>query len=1052
MADTDERFSSVSGLPETADPALYDDAPSAGSGATSNNTSTQSSSLRPSKQSSTQTQVNVNQHHRPRTPSAPPSAMSSPVQSRDTSPARQPSTSSASSSSSSRPPLSSSTSQPHAQPAMAGPARKVARSRKNSHTNDVSPHRGATSTSLTGTGTTPSAAAIQRALASASTPQLQPPAAADASRVQRPAKSNSAAVSGDSTPHWPVSPRIKSPPPSANTHSRRNSLRGQPAPSQLPPRRPDGPVATQSAPNIVVESTDSPPQSRHGRNETQPAESEDPETMSRRGTLRGQGGSAPSLETVQEASLPATPGFDLLSVQSANAPSKQISSDETVVAIPTEAAKAQEAKARESGSESGSNNKSEDRGRSTDQKKTTHTPRPAGLPSRNSFTGLVPGKSRSVTEPSKNMTVETETVRSVPQGVIGQPQGGAVQGRGEPSGTLRLKPSNETIRPKKEKRKTVRKAPSITSGTGRYSLARNPNSHHNHPIQPDGRPEFGHAADSSMQSMQSARSVGQASPGTSTQCSQSPPSVRSHSSYSKYMYNMNTNDSPRKASSKADIFEAKVASAVDEADSSDSDETFVYESNPPDTHPRPSRHHSRTPSATSMASIVDHPRGGLRAIPGVVEGHRSVAGKRSMKFANNPYNNSNADEDGNDRYDGTVRGNHSRSSGSHSGFHHHIGRFGRNSNISNHLEDGSKSQHSKTRSVSGYTSRHGSQPGSPKFPAHSSRPSGHSHRKMGELSAYDMDGEGADDERTPLMGTVQRPRHRAMRSQASSNLRPYERYESRRRGCLRRFAGCFVLTIMVLLLAFGAVGFLFATTKPLYRVQVKEIQNVLASEQEIMLDLLVEAVNPNIVAVSIEDMDVNIFAKSKHVGSEKFWRENPDGGSLGPIIKPVAPRRSASAQSRKHEKRDDDPADPIEDPEGDSQTMLLGRIFHFDSPLNFDGDPLKRRPHYSIGELRLQKPGNKTEAGGTERWERVIQYPFELIVRGVLKYQLPLSSSTHTAPIGAVVAVHPEKGIQADGTMSVTQVWQAKPGDEEAGDWDEWEGEWEHVELPPRSS
>ncbi|KAL2677532.1 putative phospholipid metabolism enzyme regulator [Phyllosticta citricarpa] len=970
MADTDERFSSVTGLPETADPALYDDAPSAGAGATSNNTTTQSSSLRPNKHSSTQTQVNVNQH-RPRTPSAPPSAMSSPVQSRDTSPARQPSTSSVSSSS--RPPLSTSTSQPHAhQPAMAGPARKVAsRSRKNSHTNDVSPHRGATSTSLSGTGTTPSAAAIQRALASASTPQLQPPAAADASRVQRPAKSNSAGASGDSTPHWPVSPRIKSPPPSANTHSRRNSLRGQPAPSQLPPRRPDGPVATQSAPNIVVESTDSPPQSRHGRNETQPSEPEDPETMSRRGTLRGQGGSAPSLETVQEASLPATPGFDLLNIQSANAPSKQISSDETVVAVPTEAAKAQEAKARESGSESGSNNKSEDRGRSTDQKKTTHTPRPAGLPSRNSFTGLVPGKSRSVTEPSKNMTVETETVRSVPQGVIGQPQGGAVQGRGEPSGTLRLKPSNETIRPKKEKRKTVRKAPSITSGT---------------------------------------------------------------------------------ASSKADIFEAKVASAVDEADSSDSDETFVYESNPPDTHPRPSRHHSRTPSATSMASIVDHPRGGLRAIPGVVEGHRSVAGKRSMKFANNPYNNSNADDDGNDRYDGTIRGNHSRSSGSHSGFHHHIGRFGRNSNISNHLDDGSKSQHSRNRSVSGYTSRHGSQPGSPKFAGHSSRPSGHSHRKMGELSAYDMDGEGADDERTPLMGTVQRPRHRAMRSRASSNLRPYERYESRRRGCLRRFAGCFVLTIMVLLLAFGAVGFLFATTKPLYRVQVKEIQNVLASEQEIMLDLLVEAINPNIVAVSVEDMDVNIFAKSKHVGSEKFWREHPDGGSLGPIINPVAPRRSASAQSRKHDKRDDDPADPIEDPEGDSQTMLLGRIFHFDSPLNFDGDPLKRRPHYSIGELRLQKPGNKTEAGGTERWERVIQYPFELIVRGVLKYQLPLSSSTHTAPIGAVVAVHPEKGIQADGTMSVTQVWHARPGDEEEGDWDDWEGDWEHIELPPSSS
>ncbi|EOD48557.1 Vacuolar segregation protein 7 [Neofusicoccum parvum] len=247
---------------------------------------------------------------------------------------------------------------------------------------------------------------------------------------------------------------------------------------------------------------------------------------------------------------------------------------------------------------------------------------------------------------------------------------------------------------------------------------------------------------------------------------------------------------------------------------------------------------------------------------------------------------------------------------------------------------------------------------------------------------------------------------------------------------------------MVLLLAFGAVGFLFATTKPLYRVQVVEIQNVLASEQEIMLDLLVEAINPNIVAVTIAEMDVNIFAKSKHVGSERYWQDQPESDFLGPVIEdrltPLGRRRrqisSPEDVDPSFHSLDDDPHDPIEDPEGDSQTMLLGRIFHFDSPLNFDGDPLKRRPHYSIGELRLQKPGNKTEAGGTERWERVIQYPFELIVRGILRYQLPLSSSTHTAPIGASVAVHPEKGINEEGAMWIEQVRRKHvydPGEEE---------------------
>ena len=72
--------------------------------------------------------------------------------------------------------------------------------------------------------------------------------------------------------------------------------------------------------------------------------------------------------------------------------------------------------------------------------------------------------------------------------------------------------------------------------------------------------------------------------------------------------------------------------------------------------------------------------------------------------------------------------------------------------------------------------------------------------------------------------------------------------------------------------------------------------------------------------------------------------------------------------------------------------------------------------------MRLQRPGNKTEEGGTERWENVIQHPFELIVRGILKYQLPLSSRTMTASIGASVIVHPEEGIDGKGAMKVERV------------------------------
>ena len=124
-------------------------------------------------------------------------------------------------------------------------------------------------------------------------------------------------------------------------------------------------------------------------------------------------------------------------------------------------------KAVESGSDSGPN-KAENRGRSKEHLNTS-AQRPKAIPAKSSFSSLVAIKPRSAAETtSKNMTVETETVTSIPQAAIGGPQGERVaQGRGDPSGSLRLKPSNETIRPKKDRKKTMRKAPSISAGTGR---------------------------------------------------------------------------------------------------------------------------------------------------------------------------------------------------------------------------------------------------------------------------------------------------------------------------------------------------------------------------------------------------------------------------------------------------------------------------------------------------------------------------------------------------------------------------------------------------------
>lgn len=170
------------------------------------------------------------------------------------------------------------------------------------------------------------------------------------------------------------------------------------------------------------------------------------------------GASGSTLETVQEISLPNTPGPGLDGILERinngklgdensvdNAYNKNIQSKNGAGTN------------NESGSESG--------GKSEKLKSTSQVPIAStrlGAPAVKTYntSGAVGvGRGKSIAEGiAKNMTVETETVSSVPQ----VPVGGIVTG----NGSIRAKPSSETIRPKKEKKKSSRKAPSVHAGTG----------------------------------------------------------------------------------------------------------------------------------------------------------------------------------------------------------------------------------------------------------------------------------------------------------------------------------------------------------------------------------------------------------------------------------------------------------------------------------------------------------------------------------------------------------------------------------------------------------
>ena len=276
-------------------------------------------------------------------------------------------------------------------------------------------------------------------------------------------------------------------------------------------------------------------------------------------------------------------------------------------------------------------------------------------------------------------------------------------------------------------------------------------------------------------------------------------------------------------------------------------------------------------------------------------------------------------------------------------------------------------------------------------------------------------------------------------------------YSNRQRSRCGRLGGCMFGFAVFVAVVLSAVAFLVMSNRPMYDLKIEKVQNVLASEQEIMLDLLVGAVNPNALGISVSDMDVNIFAKSKHVGRSGDFSDNKPTDMTSSISLPSTRRKRSqppSPASKLHywyphneppppspTNGHDHGTDPDDSLEGDSQTMLLGRIFHFDQSLTFEGSPIKRHPHFSVGELRLAHPGNKTEAGGSHRWEEVLKHPFELIIRGVLRYQLPVSNRVLNAAVAASVLVHPEDGVDDEGNMRLEQP--DRPDDWEWVDWDE---------------
>ena len=103
------------------------------------------------------------------------------------------------------------------------------------------------------------------------------------------------------------------------------------------------------------------------------------------------------------------------------------------------------------------------------------------------------------------------------------------------------------------------------------------------------------------------------------------------------------------------------------------------------------------------------------------------------------------------------------------------------------------------------------------------------------------------------------------------------------------------------------------------------------------------------------------------------------------------------------------------------ETVLLGTVTNLESPMTFAGGFFTREFTSQNGEIKLLRPGrnltslefdknrNESEPDNSDKWEIIAKNPFDLIVRGILKYNLPMSKVTKSVVVSKVGYIDPNQ-------------------------------------------
>lgn len=239
---------------------------------------------------------------------------------------------------------------------------------------------------------------------------------------------------------------------------------------------------------------------------------------------------------------------------------------------------------------------------------------------------------------------------------------------------------------------------------------------------------------------------------------------------------------------------------------------------------------------------------------------------------------------------------------------------------------------------------------------------------------------------------------------------------------------CYSISLVIMLLFIGFIsGFILATNKELQNMKVIDVNNILISQEELVFDMIVSSFNPGLLPISIETVQLDIFAKTQYLTIDEYEYEAHYKDKVGASY----------------------------------ETVLLGSIGTLEIPLFFEGGFLNRKRGTSQTQIKVlnpcsydddsdgdqnHSPGNRTSLAtklvdednneGNEnltdleklteliefevdsgipnlsrhpdpKWLNISRHPFDLIIRGAMIYKLPLLSNNHTVSVNYISYVDP---------------------------------------------